>query len=101
MSLLLTGRPAANPCLSQPLPDLLRDERGDLRDLHGTRNRLAIRVPGIARPAVGRDPPRAARERFTAALHGALQSPSPLRHNGHKVPFARAPLKRALRTLAG
>lgn len=38
---------------------------------------------------------------FEAAARAALQGANPLRHNGYKVPLARALLKRALRNLAG
>jgi xanthine dehydrogenase YagS FAD-binding subunit len=38
-------------------------------------------------------------ERFEAAAGAALQGATPLRHNGYKVPLARALLKKALRTL--
>ena len=38
---------------------------------------------------------------FEAAARTALQGANPLRHNGYKVPLARALLKRALRNLAG
>lgn len=37
---------------------------------------------------------------FEAAARAALQAASPLRHNGYKVPLAKALLKRALRTLS-
>ena len=43
----------------------------------------------------------ATEERFEAAARAALQAATPLRHNGYKVPLARALLKRALRNLAG
>jgi xanthine dehydrogenase YagS FAD-binding subunit len=43
----------------------------------------------------------ATEERFEAAAGAALQGATPLRHNGYKVPLARALLKRALRNLAG
>ena len=39
-------------------------------------------------------------ERFEAAAGAALQGATPLRHNGYKVPLARALLKRALGNLA-
>jgi xanthine dehydrogenase YagS FAD-binding subunit len=39
-------------------------------------------------------------DRFEAAARAALQAASPLRHNGYKVPLAKALLKRALRTLS-
>jgi xanthine dehydrogenase YagS FAD-binding subunit len=40
-------------------------------------------------------------ESFERVARAALQGASPLRHNGYKVPLARALLKRALRKLAG
>ncbi len=39
-------------------------------------------------------------ERFEAAAGAALQGATPLRHNGYKVPLARALLKKALGNLA-
>jgi xanthine dehydrogenase YagS FAD-binding subunit len=41
----------------------------------------------------------AGEERFDAAAGAAVQAASPLRHNGYKVPLAKALLKRALSTL--
>jgi xanthine dehydrogenase YagS FAD-binding subunit len=62
----------------------------------------AVRVGAIPwRSPRPRRPGRAAcgEERFDAAARAALQAASPLRHNGYKVPLARALLKRALRNL--
>lgn len=59
-------------------------------------------IPWRAREAEAALAGRPANEdSFERAAGAALRGASPLRHNGYKVPLARALLKRALRTLAG